>query len=227
MDSMSKILDLSFLNYNRCFVIGDLFGDYSKLMNILYEQNFNYNDILIFTGNFLYRDNTRSLDCYEFIKNSVNVYSVYGAHEHRTLLNIQQNNENILPFWLKEYPKKEEFINFIETLPSIIKVSDYLFIVNSGIEPYKTIELQYPDVFYSIKTFDKDSKFYQTTIENEWNWYDYDYDGMKFCFSNCDAGSLEVSAGYCLSREYDSKLKCLIFSNVNETPILISEGEIL
>lgn len=224
---MNKILDLSFIASERFFVIGDLFGDYSKMINLLYEQNFNYNDTLIFTGNFLFRDNTRSLDCYEFLKNSVNVYSVYGAHEH-VLVNILKNkDEGNLPFWLKEYPKRNEFINFIETLPSIIKVSDYLFIVNSGIDPGKDIYSQDEQVFYTIRKFDKNSYYYQTTLENERHWYDYSFDGVKFCFSNIDAGNIEVPAGYCLSREYDSKLKCLIFQKGDDMPILISEGEIL
>jgi hypothetical protein len=222
---MDLVLDLSELKTDRYIIVGNIKGDHSRFINMVYQQKFGYKDTLITTGNFLHEEDPKSMETILFLKNSMNVYSVKGKDE----FNLLRKSPEDMPLWLKNYPKTEEILKFIDELPLIIKVSDYLYIVNAGIQPNRTIEEQDPEVFYSIGGFDKDSRFYQFPNSEEKSWYEFSiYDGdkpLKFCFSNMNIDKVEVPAGYCLGRNaVNRSILGLIISAVQEDPILIESG---
>ena len=163
------------------------------------------------------------LDNITFIRNVMNVYSVKGKEEFDFLRKIQVENE--LPQWLKNNPKSEEILKFIEELPLIIKVSDYIYIVNAGVQPNLSLEEQNPEVFYSIGEFDRESRFYQFENPNGKNWYDFEmYDGnrlLRFCFGGKDIGNITVPSGYCLGRDADKALRALIIRKGVDEPIIV------
>jgi len=169
MSENNLILDLSVLNTNRYFIFGDLRGEYRKMIDILYEQNFSYKDTVITTGNIVDMENEQSLDCLYFIKNNKNTYSVKGKKEF-TLLNLPKNE---LPVWLDVDDRKDIF-EYLTELPVVIKVNDFLYVVNAGIDPSKKLENQDPSVFYNIKEYDKDSRFYQFENPDEKSWYEFE-----------------------------------------------------
>lgn len=212
------MLDISNSNFDRFFVVGNLLGSYDKLINILYYQEFSYKDALVLTGNFIHNEVNKSIDCFEFIKNNDNCFSVIGRNEVSLLLT---DNDNI-PVWLKSYPNIDNFKNFITELPLIIKIYDYFFVINSGIDYSMPLEEQEQEVFYSIGKYDKDSKYYYNKDTNM-SWYDIDYSGTSFCFSNVDAGRITVPAGYCLYRDVEDPLRCVIYKRGELYPKIIQE----
>lgn len=216
------VLDLSVLNTERYFIFGDLRGEYKKLIDILYEQNFNYKDTVVTTGNIIDSDTEMSLDCLYFIKNCKNTYSVKGKKEFDFL----SLKENELPNWINVDDRKK-ILGYLEELPVIIKVTDFLYVVNSGIDPTKPLDNQDNSVFYSIGDYDKDSRFYQFENPDKKSWYEFDIfcDGnkVKYCFGGYNVVDIEQPAGYSLGRDINSRnLKCLIISKEQiDKPILL------
>lgn len=221
---MDFVLDLSTLDTDRYFVVGDIKGDYDQFIALLYQQKFGYKDTLITTGNMLSMFKESSKDSLLFIKNVVNAYSTKGKNEV-DLEKKLDDDPNDLPPWLSEMPKKEDLFKFIEELPLIIKITDYIYVVNAGVEPTKSIEEQNPEAFYSIGVYDKDSRFYQFENPQQKSWYDFDFykesNLIKFCFGNLSLTKESVSAGYPLGRDEGTSIKCLIFKKGQDQPILV------
>jgi len=225
---MDYIMDLTDKATDRVFVVGELLGDYDKLITLLYQQKFNFNDILIFTGNFIDIDtafnptNEKQLSALSFIRNTINTYSVKGKNEFSFLRRIQEEES---PQWLAEHPKQDEITNFIDELPLIIRISDYIYIVNAGVQPNRRLDEQDPEVFYSMDEYDPDSRFYQFENPSHKSWYEFDmYDGdrlIKYCFGGKDINRVEVPAGYCLGRAPEKQLKVLVFRKGFQEPIIL------
>ena len=214
---MNLTLDLSNLHTERIFVIGDIRGEYSSLINFLYNQNFSYKDTLITTGNNINSELDQSSEVLNFLKNNNNTYSVKGKLEFN-LINMEDK-----PKWVDS-----DLINYMEELPLVIKITDSIYVVNAGLEPRKKIEEQDPTVFYNIKGYDPDSRFYQFENPDNKNWYDFEFFNndklMKFCFGGNGLSNNEFTAGYCLGRDKNKALKCLVISNNTETTPLILEN---
>jgi len=225
---MDFIMDLTDKVTDRVFVVGELLGDYDKLINLLYQQKFNFNDTLIFTGNFIDIDkafeptNEKQLSALTFIRNTVNTYSVKGSNEFTFIRKIQDEES---PNWLQGHLKHDEIINFIDELPLIIKISDYIYIINAGVQPNRSLDQQNPEVFYSIGEYDPDSRFYQFENPSHKHWYMFEmFDGdnlIKYCFGGKDINQIEVPAGYSLGRAPDKQLKVLVFRKGYQDPIIL------
>lgn len=227
---MQYVVDLSKLDTERYFIIGDVLGDHDRMINMFYQQRVGGRDTLIFTGNFINVEdadspiNSSQLSNVLFIKNVMNAYSVKGKNEFDFLRKLEQDVQK--PQWIAEHEKADEILKFIGELPLIIKVSEYLYVVNAGIQPDKSIKKQEPDVFYSIGEYDKDSRFYQFDNPESKSWYDFDMkEGdikNKFCFGGKDIGKVEVPAGYCLGRNsINDPIRALILRKGQHDPILI------
>ena len=226
---MDFIQDLSETGVDRIFVVGDVLGDYDKLINLLYQQRFSHKDIFVTTGNFINSFaeeapvkpvNPKQLDALLFIKNVMTTYSVKGKNEFDFLRSL--SGDVPCPTWLGEHPNKEDIIKFIEELPLIIKISDYIYIVNAGIQPNLSLDEQSPEVFSSIGDYDKDSRFYQFPNPDAKSWYEFEIPGKtKFCFGGKRLDSVEYPAGYCLGRKMGEPMRALIFRKGQDNPILI------
>ena len=215
MLSNSLIFDLSNIQAERIFVVGEIRGDYASFIDLLYTQKFNVNDIIIATGNFLHPEKRYSEDLINFFLENDNTFSVKGKSEFDLI------NDDNKPEWLQDI-----LLDYIEELPLIIKLTDTLYIVNKGIEPRKSIEDQFPDVFYNIDTYDENSRFYQFENPDKKNWYDFEFFNndklMKFCFGGWDIPNNITTAGYCLGRDAGKAIKCAIFHNNDfDNPIII------
>jgi len=105
---MNFTFDLSNLEYQRLFVVGDILGEYDRLINLLYQQRFGHKDILVTTGDFINIDTAfepataSQLETILFLKNIMNAYSVKGKNEFDFLRKIE--NEDA-PVWLHDHPK--------------------------------------------------------------------------------------------------------------------------
>jgi len=207
------MLDLSELQPERIFIIGEILGDHTQFIRLLYEQHFNYKDIMVTTGNNFDFDDPKSIETLLFIKNSLNVYSVKGKNEV-DLIDQSKTDPESIPTWLRSYPTTSDILKFIIELPLIIKISEYIYIVHAGVLPNKTIDEQDPKTFYMIGDFDKDSEFYQFENPDEKSWYDFDiFKGDKrieIYFGGKGIGKVKVPAGYCLGREKGQTLKGII-----------------
>jgi len=225
---MDFIMDLSNAATDRYFIVGDLLGDYERLINMLYQQKFSYKDTLIFTGNFIDPEtvdspmNTKQLETVTFLKNAMNAFSVKGRNEFNFLRKVSETG---VPAWMETNKKHQEILKFIEELPLIIRVSDYIYVVNAGVQPNLPLNEQDPEVFYSIGGYDPDSRFYQFENPEQKSWCEFDiYDGgglMRFCFGGKNLNKIEFPAGYCLGREAGSMLTALIIRKNNPEPIII------
>jgi hypothetical protein len=230
---MNYVMDLSNLDTDRFIIVGDVHGNHEKLIALLYQQKFGYKDTLVLTGNFVGEEGYSAGDSkgadaagvMAFIKNVMNGYSVKGKHEFDLLRKIDETK--LLPSWLSTNPKSSEILKFIEELPLIIKVSPYIYIVSAGLVPGKPIDRQDPEVFYSIGSFDKDSRFYQFENPESKSWYDFDFfdddKTLKFCFGGGDIGKIDVPAGYCLGRNPDQTLRAIILRKGQEDKPIILE----
>jgi len=225
---MDLVMDLSTLKTDRVIVVGELLGEYDRLITMLYQQKFNFNDTLIFTGNFINSNtafeptNEKQLNAITFIRNTVNTYSVKGKNEFAFM---RRYNEGECPTWLENNPKKDEIAKFIDELPLIIKISDYIFIVNAGVQPNKSLDEQDPEVFYSIGEYDPDSRFYQFENPSKKSWYDFEtYVGdklIRYCFGGSDLNTVEVPAGFSLGRAEGKQLKVMVFRKNYQEPIIL------
>jgi hypothetical protein len=217
---MDFVLDLSTLKTDRYFIIGDICGNYDLLIEALYEQNFNKNDTLVATGNIINPEKDTSLECIYFIMNGHNTYSVKGKRE----FDLISKNED--PLWLKDTEDKKDVLKYLDELPLVIKITDNIYVVNSGAEPTKKLEDQAPDVFYNIGDYDKDSRFYTFDNPDKKSWYEFDFEAgdtpIKFCFGG-NTSKRETPAGFPLGLGEDgSTLKYLIIDKMNQdSPILI------
>lgn len=209
-----NILDLTSIESERIFVIGALEGDYKALITILYEQNFNYKDTLILTGNFIDEESKSILDIIFFLNENRNCYSVKGKKEIDFLTKYQ---EDALPDFLKEICTLE-VISFLDKLPLCILVKDYI-IVNKGLEPQKSLTEQNPEVFYSIPQYDKESRYYQFDNSDKLSWFDFEFSEGKVCFNDSELEEIQVEAGYNL-RNSEAVLSSLIIID-NEQPIMV------
>jgi len=219
---MDFTLDLSVLSTKRYFIVGELRGEYDSLIDILYNQGFNKDDTLITTGNNIDFDSPKSLDCLYFLINCHNVYSVKGKKEFDIC------TEENLPQWIDD-KDKSNILEYIAELPLVIKIDDYMYVVNSGVEPGKKFEEQNPEVFYSIDKYDSNSRFYQFENPEKKSWYEYEFfsEGKltKYCFGGFGSGTISQPAGYDLGRSVNSKsLKMLIINKGDSnSPILIEQ----
>lgn len=222
-------MDLTNHNFSRLFIIGELGSNYDILINILYDQNFSYQDGLIFTGNLFNLESLRTLDCYSFLKTNSNCFSVLGKQEKDLVDKLEVNNEEYIRkvervFFGEDYLELKKFIvNF----PIFITYHNYM-IVNAGVSPIKDIFNQPEDTYYSIGRFDEESRFYKPPYVGQVSWYDQiirdQGKKMNICFSSIYLPEYKCPAGYNLGRSSD-KLRCLIISsNYLDEPILV-EGE--
>lgn len=205
------MINLGKIRCNRIFVIGNVSGDYHKLIDILYEQNFTKNDILVSTGDFTLSDNLHSIDVLLFFMNNVNTIGLLGKNEYDLLQLLQEQKIDQLPLWVKNYPNIQEIENYLINLPAIIQLDSHYHIVNRGVDASKRLEEQDPKVFYSIGKYDKDSRYYQNSTKS---WYEEGTCFGQIIFSGIDAGAIDAgNSNYCLysDMEKDKPLKCLIY----------------
>ena len=222
------MVNLEKVSYSRAFIIGNVNGDYHKLIDILYEQKFSNNDILIATGDFTQSDNLKSIDTLLFFMNNENTVGLLGKNEFDLLQLLQEEKIDQLPLWVKNYPNLEEIAQYLINLPTIVQLNDNYYIVNRGIETGKDIKSQNPEVFYTITDYDKDSRYYQGNY-GEYSWYNLEQQD-EIIFSGLDAGNVEVNAGYCLysDAEKNKPLKCLIHDKDSDSFIIVeSVGNLL
>jgi hypothetical protein len=224
---MEIILDLSRLETNRIFVVGELNGDHAALMRLLYQQRFGYADTLITTGNFFNVNNMSSLDLTVFLRNAVSCYSVLGEQEIK-LLEYLEDPEKEVEIRNKMKNKLNDYcLEYIRECPLVIKYRDY-YIMNAGVDPSKCLEDQDPTVYYSIGEYDKDSRFYQYSNPEKSSWYNTPYlvngKHVKICFSRIFLNDIEVPAGYNLGRnlQTNSNLRCLVIDRTQGTPSIIT-----
>ena len=224
---MDHILDLSKLQTSRVFVVGEVNGDHSALMRLLYQQRFGHQDTLILTGNFFNIEDRNSLDVAVFLRNAVSCYSVLGENEVKLVQNLQDPEKE------KEIRDKlnnklsDYCLEFIHSCPLVIKYRDY-YIMHAGVDPSKPLVDQDLTVFYSIGEYDKDSRFYQYPNPEKSSWYNTPYlvEGkhVKVCFSRIFLDNVEVPAGYNLGRnqQVNSGLRCLVIDRTQGTPTIIT-----
>lgn len=217
---MSNILSIFSGKDSRIFVISNIEGDYYKLIPMLFEQQFSNKDILITVGNFMNFEKEASLLCMEFIKNNTNVYSVMGYNEHKLLAYLREEKYEDLPVWIKQYPDISDLVFFLETLPPVIEINDSMYVVHAGLEPYKKIGDQDPEVFYTIGCYDEDSRFYLFPNPEQKDWYDFEFE-KKIIFGNHCTENISCPAGYSIGRDEDNLFKCLLFDRTSDTPIII------
>jgi len=221
-------LDLSETPAERVFIVGEVNGDFDKFIGFLYEQSFNFKDILVLTGNCVnVAEPRKSSECIDFVMENDNCYSVRGYQENLYIKYSQ--NEELMDKIHADLRKNltRPMIEFIKNLPLIIKVMDYYYIVHAGIEPFADILTQDPDVYYSIGEYDENSRFYQFQNPDKKNWYEYEFSQdeqpIKIVYSALPPlGKHTVPAGYCLGRKHKilDPLTCMILSK-NSEPIII------
>jgi hypothetical protein len=211
-----NILNLTDSGFTRVFVVGSLNGDYFKLIDLLYEQQFTYSDGLVLCGNFVNQESDNLFDIFHFLKNNKNCFSVLGKNEVDF---VEAYKEDKLPEFLQTLVDTA-IIEYLETLPLAIQFDNFL-VVNAGIEPSKELPDQDDKVFYSIPLYDRESRYYQFENPESKSWFDFTFDPLKICFTNNSIEETTVEAGYNL-KSSTSNLVCLIITPQNEVPVIIS-----
>lgn len=212
-----NILDLSSFTAERYFIVGAIEGNYTALINLLYEQFFTYHDILVLTGNFIHEESQQLVDLLAFLRNNENCFSVLGKKEADLLEKYESHEE--IPDKLSVL-LEDDIDSYLATLPSIIKLPNYYYVVNAGLEPYKPLDEQIDSVFYSIKEYDPESRFYQFFNPENKSWYEFKFEDMKVCFTNSNLSEVTVDAGYNLGSVSGGNLYSLILTKDSE--ILVS-----
>jgi len=219
---MDRLLDLTDINTKRFFIVGELNGNYDALMRLLYQQQFKFSDTLIMTGNIYNSESRKNSEMLIFLYNAMSAYPLSGKNEIQ-LLEDMHNSEKVeaVNKSLGKLAGDPNMLKYIEDLPLVIKVGDY-YIMHAGLDPSKTIDEQEEDVFYSIGEYDKDSRFYQDS-KNEESWYQKPFlvngKHVKVCFSKDYIEEMEVPAGFNLGRDKENNtlFRCVVIDNTQET----------
>lgn len=114
----NRHLQLHVSNETRVFVIGDLHGEYTKLMALLDEIQFTDSDILIATGDLIDRG-TDSLKCLEIFCTHDNFLTVIGNHEVMAIKSIESYD-----YLLWQYNGGDWFFDLADELQ--LKAIEYL-----------------------------------------------------------------------------------------------------
>lgn len=151
--------------YKRVLAIGDVHGQYEKLLDLWGKIKYNDNeDFLIFLGDYIDRGK-QSLECLKFVKEKVeqnkNVHALKGNHEEMMLDYIKWNGLNGCfknDLWtsngglttlqqLKQLDKKEynELMDFVRNLEIFNDSIEGYFFVHAGIDPTIPFDLQSED----------------------------------------------------------------------------------
>ena len=226
------MLDITKKLYERIFVVGAINGDYESLVEVLYEQRFDKNDLLIATGDIINEtvpDSIRVLDF--FMQNPKNTFSVLGKNEESIIRYIENNNFDKLSLISGFYPTNilpHTVVEYLKSLDPIAKVSDKYYVVNAGIKPRTSLSEQPEDVYYNIGDYDKESRFYDFSEDEGLSWYQYEItnnDKPIYIISGKKSlgDVVEVPAGYVLGRQLSERepLKFVVIPSHTDGVILI------
>lgn len=225
---MGSTLDLSDSKYERYIVLGRVLGDFSSLIQMLYDQQFGFKDALILNGDFLNTlEPQESASVCEFMKQASNCYAVQGLQEQRWLESLADDNRKGSVNYLLLNEFEEEYGEFIRELPLIIKLPGYYFSVYAGVQPQEGIHASDSDVFVKIGSYDINSRFYQFANPEKKSWYEFKiFEGstpVKIVFAATPTDHVVVNAGYNVYREsVQDALKGLIITRDAEPIILES-----
>jgi RNA ligase len=175
MSKFVEVLDLSEKLKNlRKIVIGDLHGCYDSLMELLAKVNWNpEKDAVILLGDIVDRG-PKIKECLEFARNTKNVYTLVGNHDHKVWRYLKGNKVNLSS--LKATIEQcgdyldDSLKEWLESLPFIIKFGPNHFGVHAGIFPHRTIYEQLEHSVLYSRTFNaKTNSISDTTAPLWWN----------------------------------------------------------
>lgn len=153
--------------FNRVLVIGDVHGNYDKLMNLWNKIDYKDEDFLIFLGDYIDRGN-KSIECLEFVmdlvKNHKNIHALMGNHELFMQDYFKSNSftgmDDFMDGWLmpnnggkvtlhalKELYKKDseralKILDFVNNLDVYNEDIEGVFFVHAGIDPTRSFHHQ-------------------------------------------------------------------------------------
>lgn len=153
--------------FNRVLVIGDVHGNYDKLMNLWEQIHYTDDDFLIFLGDYIDRGD-KPLECLDFVmnlvKNHKNVHALMGNHEwfmqnyfKKYTLDesdafmddwmMERNGGSVTLHALKDvYVKNPEkamkYIEFVNNLDVYNEDIDGIFFVHAGVNPDRDLHSQ-------------------------------------------------------------------------------------
>ena len=128
------------------YVISDIHGQYTALMNILEYIKFSYNDKLYVLGDMIDRGDD-GLKVFDYCFNTSNVYPLKGNHEIMMQEALSTDTEESLELWylnggvstskyIKEKKQADKYIKMINNLPSYYDISvqnNEFLLVHAGI----------------------------------------------------------------------------------------------
>jgi len=190
----AKVLDLrSVCTDKRVIITSDIHGCFDELEELLLHTRFNKEkDILIVAGDYVDRGPKIKEVC-EFMQTTPNVYGVLGNHDDRLLRYLKhrdlspQSLERMSATLAQCDIQRDVLLNgtavtyleWLEKLPHIIRISDNQYVVHAGIHPHKSMEEQSIAFCLYCRQYDPAKDNYSSK-EGE-NWYKY-YSGNNQIF---------------------------------------------
>lgn len=143
--SYSKILN----NSGRTIVVGDIHGCFKELMLLLKKVSFSSDDILITVGDFMDRGQN-SWQVAEFLRDTVNAFSVSGNHERRIAGVIRGTSH---PAWTQKHTllkmdgsRHSEWADYFESLPAVIE-TESVIVTHARLDPDRGLNDQ--NIFFT------------------------------------------------------------------------------
>lgn len=178
---IAPILDLrQVCRSKQVVIIGDLHGCFDELRGILEIINWNPDrHVIIFTGDLNDRG-PKIKETLDFARSNPDVYTLMSNHEWKLLRYLRGKNMN--HFSLAEtirqcgieFLNDSSFIDWLSSLPYIIRWSDDAYVVHAGIVPSIPIDQQEKETCIYIRTWVPGSrKLAREGIDPPW--YNYDY----------------------------------------------------
>lgn len=191
-----SLLTLTEYANSRIFIAGALEGEYYKLIDFLFTEEFSYKDILVLTGNFVNSEKVESEKLISFVREHNNIFSVKGKNE-KSLVEDINDNPPIFDITQKDF-------EFLESLPLVIELNNQIYVVNSGYSSNVSLEEQTPEY----------------TIYNVDEWYNKEQQAAIFCFTNEKLNKVKVNSGYNLGSIKNSLTSLILYKDCD--PILIT-----
>jgi hypothetical protein len=166
-------------------IIGDIHGCYDELDELLdmidwSPQTF----ITILVGDLIDRG-PKIKETLQFAMHTPNLYSLMSNHEWKLLRYL--NGHKVKTYTLAKtieqcgetFLREQLFLNWLESLPYIIRWTDDYYVVHAGIRPNRPINLQNKDHCMYIRTWNPKTGSIKNEGIDPW-WFEYSYASNRY-----------------------------------------------
>jgi Calcineurin-like phosphoesterase len=181
LETIAEILELQrHCTGKKVAIIGDIHGCYDELSELLDAINWSpQSHILILTEDLIDRG-PKIKETLMFAMNTPSVYLLMSNHEKKLLRYLRGHHVQTTAVVKtieqcgEAFLRDRSFLEWLESLPWIVRYADTSYVVHAGVRPDKSINRQEKDHCIYIRTRNPKIKKISNEGIDPW-WYEYPY----------------------------------------------------